>query len=85
MDVDGGLVAPRGRIPKLKRKRSSEHLMLRKTVKSKVFLQDLQHEPANGPSPNSGMWPSDACDVNMNISVSVSLHLATEIVCNKLS
>lgn len=70
MDVDSGMAAACGRIPKLKRKRSSEQLMLRKTVKHKVFLQDLQPNSANGPSPNGGMWPSEVCDVNMNISVS---------------
>lgn len=58
--------------------------MLRKTVKHKVFLQDLQHNSAHGPSSNDGMWPSDVCDVNMNISVSVSLYLKTKIDCNKL-
>lgn len=69
MDVDNGLAAPCERIPKLKRKRSSEHLTLRKTAKSKVFQQDLQH---------------DVCDVNMNISVSLNLLLPIEIECNEL-
>lgn len=69
MDVDGGLVAPAAaaactKIPKLKRKRSSEQLMLRKTTKPKVFLQDLQYSSADEWSPN-------VRDVNMNISVSV--------------
>lgn len=76
MDVDSELAAAVcGRIPKLKRKRSSEQLMLRKTVPNKVFLQDLQHNPAIGPSSNVGLWPSEVCDINMNISVSVNVYL----------
>lgn len=64
MDVDGELAARRPN-SKLKRKRSCDQLALRKKVeKRKVFLQDLQHNPAN----------DTMCrDVNMNISVSVNI------------
>lgn len=68
MDMDVEL-ADHGPISKLKRKRSSEHLMLRK---GKVFLQDLQYSPANE-QPNDAMWSSNVYDVNMNISVSVNI------------
>lgn len=84
MDVDGELAAACGRISKLKRKRSSEQLMLRKTVKPKVFLQDLHASTANGSSSNDAMWSSNVCDVNMNISVSINMHSPTKIKCNQL-
>lgn len=71
MDVDGEL-AVRGPVSKLKRKRSSEHPTLRKVQKRKVFLQDLQYCPP-WEQPNDGMWSSNVCDVNMNISVSVNI------------
>lgn len=78
MDVDSVLTAAHGPISKLKRKRSSEQLMLRKTGKSKVFLQDLQYSAADE-QPNDGMWSSNVYDVNMNISVSVKFFLICAI------
>lgn len=73
MDVDTEFVVTQsirstacGPLAKLKRKRSSEHLMLRHTLKRKVFVKDSQYTPND-----AEICSSKVHDVNMNISVSV--------------
>lgn len=52
---------------KLKRKRSNEQLMLRHSLKRTMLTKDLIYSPPT----TEKMWPPNAFDVNMNISVSL--------------
>lgn len=72
MDVDAEVAVKQSCWPtlKLKRKRSSEFFMLRHSLKRKMYEKDVQYKPATGK-----MWPTNACDVNMTISVSRKINV----------